>query len=109
MSVIAGPMTAVKLSGRLDAAGAESIALRFTAGVVAAARPAVVDLAEVGFVASMGLRLFISSARALGQKGHRLALFGAVGMVQEVLVDAAIDQILPITETLEQAIAAVRA
>ena len=44
--------------------GADRIGLRFTAGVAGQRRNAIVDLSGVSFVASLGLRLFISTARA---------------------------------------------
>lgn len=91
-----GPVTRVALAGRLDAAGADQIGIRFTAATASAARPAIVDLSQVGFVASMGIRLLISSARALDTKGFKLVLFGAQPHVEEVLLDAAVDQIVPL-------------
>jgi anti-anti-sigma factor len=102
-----GPVTCVRLDGRLDSAGADAIGLRFTAAVAAQGRPAVVDLARVPFVASLGLRLLISTARALAGKGHRVALFGAPELVQGVLDDAAIDQLMPVVATEAEALAAV--
>jgi anti-sigma B factor antagonist len=44
----------------------------------------------------MGIRLLISSARALKLKNAKLVLFGAQDLVQNVLDQAAIDQIIPI-------------
>ncbi|MDP3819965.1 MAG: STAS domain-containing protein [Burkholderiales bacterium] len=102
-----GPVTCVRLAGRLDAAGAEQIGLRFTASVVAGKTPAIVDLAEVSFVASMGLRLLISNARSLALKGRKLVLFGATELVQEVFNDAALDQIMSIVPTQAAALAEV--
>ncbi len=103
-----GPITCVRLTGRLDAAGADAIGLRFTTAVASLSRPAVVDLSGVPFVASMGLRLLISTARGLNVKGHKMALFGAQPLVQGVLEDAAIDQIIPLAATQDAALAALR-
>ncbi len=100
-----GPVTRVQLTGRLDAAGADAIGLRFTTAVVAQGRDAIVDLSGVGFVASMGLRLLISTARGLGSKGRQLVLFGASELVQGVFDDAALEQIIAIAPTEEQALA----
>lgn len=103
-----GPVTYVRLAGRMDAVGADLIGLRFTTAVTSSARPVVVDLSGVDFVDSMGLRLMISAARGLGLKGHRMAVFGAQPLVQSVLEDAAIDQLMPVTATQDEALAAVR-
>lgn len=104
-----GGVTHAKLIGRLDANGADAISLKFTAGVAATGKPAVVDLSEVSFVASLGLRLLISTARTLHSKGAKLALYGANALVQEVFDDAALDQILPIVPDEAAAVAALSA
>jgi len=101
-----GPITCVRLAGRLDAPGADRIGIRFTATVVARQANAIVDLSGVTFVASLGLRLLISAARGLDQKGRRLVLFGATELVQGVLDNVALDQIVPIVATEDEAIAA---
>ena len=104
VSQLAGPVTCVRLSGRLDAQGADQIGLRFTAESASAGAPAIVDLSQVDFIASLGIRLLISTARALSAKGHRLVLFGAPEMVRNVLDDAAIDQIMAVVDTEAQAL-----
>jgi len=105
VSELDGPVTLVRLDGKLDAPGAEQIGVQFTAAVAARGRNAIVDLSEVGFIASMGLRLLISTARALSLKGGSLVLFGATPMVQGVFDDAALDQIIPSVATEDEAIA----
>jgi anti-anti-sigma factor len=102
---LAGPVTCVRLVGRLDAPGADRIGLRLTAAVAAQGHNAVIDLSGVTFVASMGIRLLISTARALSQKGRKMVLFGATELVQGVFEDAALDQIMPIVATEDQALA----
>jgi anti-sigma B factor antagonist len=89
-------VTCVRLRGRMDAPGIDAIDTRFTAATAAVGRDAVVDLSGVSFLASMGIRLLISSARALNVKHAKLVLFGAQDLVQNVLDQAAIDQIIPI-------------
>jgi anti-sigma B factor antagonist len=99
-------VTRVHLTGRLDASGSDAIGVRFTAAVVPKGRNAVIDLSGVTFVASLGLRLLIATSRGLTNKGHRMALFGAPPLVQEVLDNAAIDQIMPVTATEAEALVA---
>jgi len=103
-----GNVTCIRLSGRLDAQGADQIDVPFTAQVAAVGRDAVIDLSEVSFVASMGIRLLISAARGLGRKGAKMVLFGAQDLVHDVLEQAAIDQIIPVVETEAQALQALR-
>jgi len=101
---LGGNVTCIRLNGRLDAPGADRIDTRFTVAAVAAGRHAVIDLSGVTFVASMGIRLLISSARGLQKKGATLVLFGAPEQVQYVLEQAALDQIMPIVANEQRAL-----
>src|SRR4051812_17307782 len=91
--------TLVRLAGRLDSQGVDRIETRFSAAVVAAGRNAVVDMAGVSFMASLGIRMLIANARALAGKGRKLALFAVAQPVMDVLESVAIDQIVPIAST----------
>lgn len=96
----------VGLAGRLDAAVADQIGTRFTAAAAGLVGPRVIiDLSGVDFLASMGIRLLISSARAQHGKGGRLVLFGARELVAEVLERAAIDQMIPTVSAEADALA----
>src|SRR5262245_10040254 len=63
----------VILAGRMDSAGTEQIDPRFAA--LTETRPAliVVDLAQVPFLASVGIRTLLANAKALAQRGGRMA------------------------------------
>ena len=104
VSELGGNVTCIRLTGRLDAPGADTIDTRFTAAAVTQGRDAVIDLSGVTFVASMGIRLLIASARGLKQKGATLVLFGAQELVANALDQAALDQIIPIVATERQAL-----
>lgn len=102
-------VTCIRLDGRLDAPGADRIDLRFTTAAASGLHHTIVDLSGVSFVASMGLRLLISTARALHLKGGRMVLFGAQDLVRDVLEQSAIDQIIPLVGTAQEAIEQLRA
>lgn len=105
VSDLGGRATCVRLSGRLDAAGADQIGVRFSATVASAGRPALIDLADVSFIASLGIRLLISTARSMASKGQPMVLYGAGELVRGVLEDVALDQIIPIVDTEAEALA----
>lgn len=106
VTLIDDQCTLVRLTGRMDSPGVDRIETRFTAAVAAGHRDAVVDLSGVSFLASLGIRMLISSARAMAGKGHRMAVFGANEMVQDVLDSVALDQIIPVAADQPQALAA---
>lgn len=104
---IGGTVSCVRLSGRLDAPGADRIGVRFTAAATVPGHHAVIDLSGVGFVASMGIRLLIATARSTRARGSMFVMFGAQELVKTVLTDAAIDQIIPLFDTEAEALKSV--
>lgn len=101
---VGATVVCLRLVGRLDAPGADQIGIRFSAGGSAAGRQVMVDLTGVTFVASMGIRLLIATARAARARGGMFVMFGAAEWVHAVLVDAAIDQIIPLFGTQAEAL-----
>ena len=87
----------IRLGGRLDMVGVGEVEMRFTS--LAASKPVgvLVDLTGVTFLASVGLRCIIHSAKALDQKGGRMALLvGDNALVQSTLETVGIADIIPV-------------
>ena len=84
------------LIGRLDTPGVDRIETSLTAHLVPRGARATVDLSQVTFLASGGIRMFITIARALGRKGGRLVLYGAQPLVAEVLETTSLNDIVPV-------------
>ncbi len=97
----------IALRGRLDTPGVDQIETRFSATIVPKGKLAIVDLSEVAFVASMGLRMFISVARSVGGKGGKLVLLSPQTLIAEVFTNAALGQIIPIVFDEQEALALV--
>lgn len=94
----------VKLSGRLDIPGTEAISIKFTNLVASASRRVVVDLTAVSFLASIGIRELISSAKALQLRGGRMVLFvGDNAAVSKTLQVTGIDALIPMFSNLSEA------
>lgn len=75
----------VALSGRLDVVGAIAIELQFTAAIVPLQKNALVDISEVSFLSSMGIRLFVTVAKILKRRHQKLILINPQSQVMEVL------------------------
>lgn len=94
----------VVLSGRLDMLGMEDIALKLTSLTAIKPLPVILDLRDVSFLASIGIRSIISSARALDQKGGRMViLLGANELVKATLESTGIDDVIPMVAEEDQA------
>ena len=65
-----GDYTHVALCGRLDIDGVTSVEMNFTNVVSAKGKPAIVDMTEVSFIASLGMRMLLSAAKALRESMH---------------------------------------
>lgn len=103
-----GGVTKVVLSGRIDIAGAQAIDMPMS--VVAGSRRAVViDLSAVEFMASMGLRGLVVSAKSILSKRGRVVLLSPRPEVEDVIRTSGIDELIPIHQEEAAAIAAVAA
>jgi anti-anti-sigma factor len=103
-----GGVTNVALRGRLDTNGAQAIDMPFSV-IAGAKRAVVVDLSEVDFLASLGIRVLLTSAKAVQRKGGKLALVAPEGNVLMVLKTAGMETLIPIFPERSAAIAAVAA
>lgn len=106
IETFADSVTKVILNGRLDMQGAQKIDLPFSA-LAGTHRKVIVDLSQVPFMASMGIRTLVLTAKSIKSKGGRLVLLDPVGDVEKVLQVSGIDTIIPIAHGFDAAIGAV--
>lgn len=95
----------VKLAGRMDSENVARRADAFRESVAGAGVDVILDMAMVGFMASVGMRLLLEAARRLDKDGARLVLVGPTGMVAESLRIARLGDVIPTVETLDEAVA----
>jgi anti-sigma B factor antagonist len=103
---LADGVTKVNLTGRLDILGAQQIDLNFSV-VAGNHRKVIVDLEQVEFLASMGIRTLVMGAKAIKSKGGSLVLLKPTPDVEKVLIVSGIDAVVPILHDLDAAISAV--
>ena len=96
----------VTLVGKLDIRGAEVIDLPLA--TVAGSRQSVVDMTEVDFIASIGIRHLVLAAKAVARGDGRLVLLNPTTLVTEVLITSGLDQLVPIVRSEDEALAALR-
>ena len=98
----------IQLEGRLDLPGVMEIELKFTAYAASEKAGVVVDLSQVPFLASIGIRMLVSSAKAVQKRGGKLVLLNPQPLVAEMLTNAGINMIIPVYTDLTEACQAVR-
>lgn len=99
----------VMLTGRLDTPAVLGIETQFVTAIVPGGKNAIVDLSQVDFVSSMGIRMFISVARILKDKQVKLVFYAPQRMVNDVLETASFRHIAPVCANAAEAMAAVQA
>jgi anti-sigma B factor antagonist len=100
----------IKISGRLDILGTGEVEGKFAALAATEKFPVIVDLTEVSFLASIGIRAIISNAKAQLQRGGKMVLFvGENAAVAKTLELTGIDALVPTFKSMceaEQAVIA---
>ena len=99
----------IRLGGRLDLEGSESVDLKLTSLCAARKGFVVVDLSEVEFLSSIGISVLVRIARACSQRQGRLVLLSPRENVEDGLVRTQINQVIPIYADLAGARTAVLA
>ena len=96
----------VTLAGSFDIAGASEVDMPF-AVISGSRRKVVVDFSQVDFLASIGVRVLVKAARAMGNKGGRMALYGANEAARKVLASTGADTLIVVADDEASAVAAV--
>jgi anti-sigma B factor antagonist len=93
----------IRLIGKLDIIGVGEIETKFTGYCSGDKVRTVVDLSEVDFLASIGIRLLTLSAKSVASRGGKMVLLNPIPDVDNVLEITGIPAIIPIYSHLESA------
>lgn len=100
-------VTHVVLDGRFDIAGAQKVDAPFTE-LADKARFLVADLAGVSFLASLGVRTLMISAKTINRRGDYFAVCSANENVEKVLRSTGFDEIVGLYPDFTTAAAALK-
>ena len=98
-----GPIRLVKLIGNLDSVGTGAIETRFAGYCAGDGARVLVDLSEVDYLASIGIRLLTVNAKSLASRRGRMVLLQPNDNVKNVLELTGIPSIIPMYDSLESA------
>ena len=100
----------ITIAGRLDMEGADSVSARLAELVEAPKKGVVVDLSAVRFLASVGIRVLIASAKTVQQRGGKMAIVVAPGSSVSMSIEATgVNELIPVfTDSAEAAEAVLR-
>ena len=98
-----GDLTRISLDGRLDLEGTQKVEQQFSYRTTTAPGRFAIDLSGVTFIASIGIRMLLTAARAQAQRGGKMILISPAGMSRKVLETAGVDALVPIVGDLDAA------
>ena len=105
LNLINGPVPVLRLRGRLDAAGAQTLHVKALASLKESGeRNLVVDLAEVDFVASTGLATFLLLTEEFTEAHGTIVFANATPAVMQVISLLNINQFLNLENSEDAAI-----
>jgi len=93
----------IKLVGKLDVIGTGEIETKFSGYCSGDKVRVVVDLADVDFLASIGIRMLVTTAKSIASRGGKMALLNPTFDVHGVLEVTGVPAIIPIYSQLESA------
>jgi len=102
------PETILMPSGRLDTAAAPAFEHELAAATQSGTGRLLIDLENLVYVGSAGLRVFLMAAKRARAKGGRIALCGLRPQVAEVFDISGFGVIVPVYADRESALAALR-
>ena len=93
----------IKLNGKLDIIGTGEIETKFAGYCSGENVRVIVDLSEVSFLASIGIRLLMLNAKSVNKRGGKMVILNPIPDVQHVLEVTGMPGIIPIYSSLESA------
>ncbi|MFY8102766.1 MAG: STAS domain-containing protein [Ramlibacter sp.] len=95
----------VRPQGRLDSATSPAFEVAVLERIEGGSRRLVLDLSEVGYISSAGLRVILAAGKKLRATQGKLVLCGLRDEVRGVFEMSGFLDLFPVTETAEQALA----
>jgi anti-anti-sigma factor len=90
-------LRSISISGRLDMEGTDSLSARLMELVEEPKKGVVVDLSAVRFLASVGIRLLVASAKVVQQRGGKMVIVVGQGTSVAMSLEATgIDEFVPV-------------
>jgi len=87
----------IVITGRLDMPGTDSVASTLGELIAAPKKGVVVDLSSLKFLASIGIRALITSAKAVQQRGGKMVLVASAGSTVVMSLEATgVDLLIPV-------------
>ncbi|MGO9437036.1 MAG: STAS domain-containing protein [Terracidiphilus sp.] len=99
-----GGKVVLHVAGRMDAESAALLEGQCDFCISEGMTSLVIDLGDLSYVSSMGLRSFVGIAQKLKSKGGELRICRLTGLVRQVFEITRLNQVFPMYESVESAL-----
>jgi anti-sigma B factor antagonist len=99
-----GKVTRILLAGKLDVAGEEAIGDEFRRLIDAHNTHFLIDMSQVTYLASLGIRLLFAGAKTLAADGNKLVVLDPQPMVEDTLLSSGTAKLVPIAHGEDEAL-----
>ena len=96
--------TRIALSGKLDVAGEAQIGDHFRSLVETSNTSVLVDMSQVTYLASLGIRLLFAAAKTLAANQKKVVVINPQPMVEETLMNSGTAKLIPVTHDETEAL-----
>ncbi len=104
-AIPSGSNVVLKIIGRMDANNSPEFEKACNGWIEQGARHIVVDMSELAYISSMGLRYFVNVGKSLNDKGGSLRLSGIHGLVKQLFEITRLTNVFPMFSTVDAALA----
>ena len=101
-------LTRIELAGKLDVEGEGQIGEQFRQVVQSSNMDVLVDMSQVSYLASLGIRLLFAGAKSLAAIGKKLVVVSPQPMVEETLLNSGTVKLIPIAQNEDEALRILR-
>jgi anti-sigma B factor antagonist len=102
-----GDAVVLRVSGRMDASSAPIFEEECKSWLARGTARLIVDLSQLAYISSLGLRSFVVVGQLQQEKGGTLRLCGLTGLVRQVFEITRLSSVFPIHDSVDSALAGV--
>ncbi len=100
-----GKHTLVKLAGRLDITQSDEVESALTKDIQSGEGDMIINLGQISYISSSGIRVFVGMVRELGRQGRKLKLCNITPPVKKVFDVVELLDLFDVYENEDQAVA----
>ncbi|HMV80255.1 MAG TPA: STAS domain-containing protein [Leptospiraceae bacterium] len=100
-----GKHTLVKLAGRLDITQSDEVESALTKDIQSGEGDMIINLGQISYISSSGIRVFVGMVRELGRQGRKLKLCNITPPVKKVFDVVELLDLFDVYDNEDQAVA----